>query len=100
MARFGVYRARGSSVLLLDCQSDVVDLGRRLMVPLLPEAGAEIPARMPGLHPVFTIRSERLVMATHLMASVPDREIGAKLLSLSQEADQIMRAIDYLLSGY
>ncbi|MDV3455452.1 CcdB family protein [Sphingomonas sp. HF-S4] len=100
MARFGIYQARTSSTLLLDCQSDLVDLGRRLMVPLLPEAEAETPAQLRGLHPIFSIQGERFVMATHPMATVPEREIGAKLVSLSHEADQIIRAIDYLLSGY
>ena len=98
MARFGVYELADGSELMLDCQADTVDVGRRLLVPLIAED--ELPSRVRGLHPVFTIGGERLVMATHRMATVPDREIGRHVRSLRHEADRIMQAVDHLLTGY
>ena len=39
-------------------------------------------------------------MATHLIAAVPVRELGPTIASLIQQHEQIMAAIDMLVTGY
>lgn len=99
MARFDVYRQRGESNLLLDCQADALFfLVRRFVVPLFREL--EIDTRIRRLHPVFLIEGEQWIMATHLAASVHKSELSKRITSLSGEYDRITSALDMLLTGF
>jgi len=99
MARFDVYRSRGTGPLLLDCQADLLDaLDTRFVVPLL--AHALVPAPMARLNPVFTVAGERVVMATHLAAAIPVRELAERVARLSAQQDTITAALDMLLVGF
>lgn len=98
MARFGVYRLPDHG-LVLDCQSDHVDhLGTRLVVPLLPPV--DMPAALPALHPCFDIGGERLMMATQLAGAVHTRLLKHPVTMLHHRHDDIMRALDILLTGF
>lgn len=51
-------------------QADLLnDLNTRMVVPLLPDKVAPIPARI--LNPCFVINGEKQVMSTQFMAAVP-----------------------------
>ncbi|MBY6046099.1 CcdB family protein [Vannielia litorea] len=98
MARFDVYRGDTGSTLLLDIQSDLLSgLNTRLVVPLLPADNAPPPIRY--LNPLFEVKGERYLMATQLMAAVPQRILSAPIASLSESADEITRATDTLMQG-
>ena len=98
MARFDVYARRERRGYLLDCQADVLSsFDTRLVVPLLPAAGAQSATR---LHPLFDVQEEAVVMVTHLAAAVPLRELGKPVQSLAAEHATIMNALDMLLTGY
>lgn len=96
MARHDVYR--GAGAYLLDCQSDYLrGLDTRFVVPLLPEG--EVP-KVHRLNPVFSVRGERVVMATQLGSSVPTRQLRDPIASLADQHDVIVDAFDTLLTGY
>lgn len=99
MARFDVFRPRDSNELLLDCQSDILsDLDTRFVVPLLPVA--DLPRAIPRLNPVFDIDGERRIMATQGAATIPRRMIGDRVMSLVEQHDVIIAALDMLITGY
>ena len=97
MARFDVHSHDGSGYLL-DCQADVLsNFETRFVVPLLPAEGARHATR---LHPLFEIEGRAFVMVTHLAAAIPVRDLGQRIMSLRDEHDRIMNALDMLLTGY
>lgn len=98
MPQFDVYRAKGE-MLLVDCQSDLLDhLDTRFVVPLiLAEA---TPAPMPRLTPIFEINGRDYIMATQFAASYAKRELGRPVFNLDPERDRILAAIDMLTSGF
>jgi len=55
---------------------------------------------MRRLHPVFEIEGRRLVMATHLIATVPVRDLGEVRFNLARHRDDIVGALDMLFQGF
>lgn len=99
MAKFDVYARRDGGELVLDCQANLLsDLNTRFVVPLLPEAEAPRPAAR--LNPVFVVRGERMMMATHFALAIPVKELGEQIVSLLSEQDAIGNALDMLISGF
>lgn len=98
MARFDLHRGESGSYLL-DVQTDLVwGLGTRLVVPLLPAEAS--PRAMRRLHPVFEVENSQFVMATHLMAAVPERSLGAAIGTLDAHYDEIVAALDMIFVGF
>ena len=84
---------------LLDVQSDLLsDLNTRVVVPLLPERAAPLPAKR--LNPIFRIEGEPHVMTTQFIAAVPERALGNPVDSLASEAEAVTAAIDMLTQGF
>lgn len=99
MAQFDVHQLRPDYDLVVDCQSDLLDdLPRRFVVPLLPEATAELQL-LGRLTPVFEVRGERLVFAPPLAGTATVRELGPPIASLAHDRDRIVGAINVLISG-
>ena len=90
--------ATGEIPYLLDIQADMLSaLQTRVVVPLiLREAFGRPIAR---LHPVFTIETRPVVMATHLTAAIRRSSLGAVVVSFQSERDTILNAVDVLWSG-
>lgn len=98
MARFDVHRLT-DGILVLDIQADLLsDFKTRLVAPLLP--AKTTPRSLERLHPIFAIERQDYVMATHLIAAVPVRELGPVAASLADRHEAIMAAIDMLVTGY
>jgi toxin CcdB len=55
------------------------------------------PART--LNPVFEVAQRKVVMSTAELAGVPRSVLGERVSSLAQNRDEIVRALDFLLSG-
>lgn len=88
----------GQIPYLVDVQNDLLsDLDTRIVVPLVLAKSFGRP--VDRLHPTFTIRDQRVVMATHLLAAVRRRTLGASVASLVDHRDTIIAAIDVLWSG-
>lgn len=99
MPRYDVFAGRVEGNYLLDVQSDLLDNFRtRVVVPLLPVA--TVPPPMRKLHPIFDINGRKLVMATHLIATVPASELGESRLNLTKHHDEIVAALDMLFQGF
>jgi len=99
MAKFDVCRQRQGGCHVLDCQADLLnDLNTRFVAPLLPISEAPKPAVR--LNPIFYVEGARLVMMTQFAASVPIRELGEVVQSLSAEQDVINAALDMLIIGF
>ncbi|TPN78529.1 plasmid maintenance protein CcdB [Mesorhizobium sp. CU2] len=100
MARYDVFTV--SSIeggYLLDVQSDLLDhFKTRAVVPLLPLTSTPQPMRK--LHPIFEINGRKLVMATHLIATVSTTELGESRLNLTRHHDEIVAALDMLFQGF
>lgn len=99
MAKFDVYRLRHGHGLVLDCQADLLDdLNTRIVVPLL--AAKEAPKAAARLNPTFEVEGTVLIMATQFVAAIPVRELGERVISLSEQQDAIGNALDMLISGF
>jgi len=99
MALYDVFAGRTEGSYLLDVQSDILDnFETRVVIPLLPIAGA--PPSLRKLHPIVEINGRKLVVATHLMATVPAKELGESRLNLTRHHDDIVAALDMLFQGF
>ncbi|MER9950797.1 CcdB family protein [Mesorhizobium sp. M0047] len=99
MPRYDVFGDQIEGRYLLDGQSELLDYFKtRAVVPLLPIA--TVPPPMRKLHPIFEINGRKLVMATHLIATVPASELGESRLNLMKHHDDIVAALDMLFQGF
>ncbi len=104
MAQFRVYRNPGADSrsrfpLLLDIQSDLIGaLETRVVVPLAP-AGKES-RWVTVLMPIFDIDGKRYAMCTPQLAGVAKAGIGAEVADLASRRDEVIAALDLLISGF
>lgn len=99
MARFEFFENKAGAGYLLDVQSDLLGgLNTRIVVPLLPQSSAPLPAQR--LNPVFSVDGHEVVMATQYLAAVPERELSLKAGSLAMYQDEISGALDMLFLGF
>lgn len=84
---------------LLEVQSDLLEsVNTRVVVPLVLLSERGQPARY--LNPQFEIDGVQTVMLTEQIAGVAKRALGKRVLSLGEQGDQIMDAIDFLFRGF
>ena len=104
MAQFDVYRnpspaSRSRYPLLLDVQSDLLaELNTRVVVPLCPAAGMK--GRLLGhLTPILPIEGKTYAMESTQIAGIPSRALGAKVAVLAGQRQNILAALDFLITG-
>jgi toxin CcdB len=98
MAQFDVYRNPSGDGFVLDVQAELLDeLKTRVVIPLLALPRFPKPAKR--LNPLFTVARRRHVMATQFMAAIPVAELREPIGTLALHRDEIIGAIDMLLSG-
>ena len=99
MARFDVYESPDGAGYVVDVQADLLDmLQTRVVVPLLPLADAPKPANR--LNPVFVIEGHEHAMVTQYIATVPRSMLKTVVTDLRDDADRVIGAIDFVLSGF
>lgn len=104
MAQFAVYKninpATSAAVpLLLDVQSDLLaELGTRVVVPLYA-ASAMQGKILKTLTPQFDIEGELYVMMTPQMAGIAQKQLGPMVADLTAQRDEIIAALDLLITG-
>lgn len=103
MAQFDVYRnpAPGGAVpYLLDVQCALFeDLATRVVVPLVrPEVVDGKPAS--HLNPVLEVEGTQVVMLTQELAGIARRNLGERVGSLAGSRQEILGALDFLLTGF
>ena len=98
MAQFDYYDIPTGQGYLLNVQSDLItDLNTVVVIPLLPSRS--VPNALRYLHPIFPINGQPYVLVTHLLTAIPSRELSKSAGSLEPRRDEIVRALDTLLSG-
>jgi toxin CcdB len=104
MAQFSVYRNKDKGTqahtpLVLDVQSDlIVDLTTRVVIPLRL-ATALNGQIMQILTPKCEIENNVYVIITPQLAGISIKQLGEKVADLSQQRDDIIAALDLLLTG-
>jgi toxin CcdB len=90
---------RSRAAYVVDIQSRLLEeMSTRVVIPLLPRHTApSIPVRT--LNPVIVIGSSEYVLMTQNLATVPRAQLRSPVGTLAPHRDQIVRAIDALLSG-
>jgi len=103
MAQFDVYEnpntaSRKTIPFLLDVQTDLLDsLATRVVVPLATVAAIPKPGR--HLNPAFSIGEVKVVMSTAEIAGVSVKSLGKKVSSLKEQRNEIVAALDFLITG-
>jgi len=103
MAQFDVYRNPNAATrklipYLLDVQADLLDtLATRVVVPLILAEEMGLAAK--HLNPQFKIKGVAVVMSSAELAGVPNRSLGDKVATLKNKRDEIIVALDLLITG-
>jgi toxin CcdB len=103
MPQFAVHRnldsrTRKTVPYLLDVQSDLLEpLATRVVAPLI--VVEEIRSPMQRLNPEFEIEGSRVVMSAAEIAGIPKRLLGEEVCSLRERRQDIIGALDLLLTG-
>lgn len=104
MAQFSAHRnlnpeSKAAYPYLLDIQSDfMADLGTRVVVPLAPVTAMKGKA-ITRLMPVFEIDGKHHVMITPQLAGISRKQLGTIVKVLSAQRDEIISALDLLITG-
>lgn len=103
MAQFDVYEnpnlaSRKTAPYLLDVQTDLLDtLATRVVVPLVASGAMATPGR--HLNPTFDVEKNKVIMSTAEIAGVSVKNIGKQVCSLKQYRNDIVAALDFLITG-
>jgi toxin CcdB len=104
MPQFAVYRNPNPDTvadypLLLNVQSDLIaELGTRVVVPLCPAAAMK-GKLLDTLTPVFEVEGKQYAMLTPQLAGIPKKHLGTQIADLVQRRDEIIAALDLLITG-
>ncbi len=105
MGAYGVYqnpnpRTRATVPFLLDVQSEVLSmLGTRLVVPLYrPDAAGGAP--LSRLCPVLSFEGQALVAMVPEAAGIPLWDLGTLVGDLANSRNEVLQALDLLLTGF
>ena len=91
--------SRASYPLLVDVQADLLaDLDTRVVVPLAAES-AYASKVLTGLMPVLRIKGKAYVAVTSLMAGIPRRALGSKVAGVGEYREDLLAALDLLITG-
>jgi toxin CcdB len=83
---------------LLDVQSDLLEVFNvRVVVPLFRATGFARPIRR--LNPGFRIEGVAVIMATQFIAGTSVRNLGEVVATLADQRDDVIGAIDMLITG-
>jgi toxin CcdB len=104
MPQFSVYRnvnpdTKSDYPFLLDVQSDLIqELATRVVIPLSPAAAMKGKS-MRSLTPLLEIEGKRYVVMTPLLAGIGKKQMGPVVTDLSSRRDEIIAALDLLITG-
>lgn len=104
MTQFTVYRnanpaTKAAVPYLLNVQNDLLeDLGTRVVVPLYP-ASTMKGKTLRTLTPVFEIEGKSFAMMTPQIAGIPKQSLGTVAADFSANRDEIVAALDLLITG-
>lgn len=97
MAQFDVFDI-GRDFLVLDLQSDWVDVSTRVVAPLYHNVIRPSPFR--NLEPDFIINDESYTLLTANMTAIPANTLHTPIASLAEQDYDIRKALDMVFSGF
>ncbi|MGW6778608.1 CcdB family protein [Brucella pseudogrignonensis] len=98
MARYDVYTHPGGGYVL-DVQADLLDeLKTRIVIPLIINAVAPIPAKR--LNPIFEIEGEKYALVTQFISAIPVSLLKNPVTNLSASHVEIVSALDMAFHGF
>ena len=101
MAQFDVYenlneKTKDYVPYLLDIQNDILkNLSSRVVIPLVISKEA-----INFLNPQFIINEIDVILSTAELASIPMEILGNKVCSLKDRREEIICAVDFLVTGF
>lgn len=101
MAQFDVYKNKNPKTnqeipFLLDIQNDLLkSLSTRVVVPLVLDMK---PAKI--LNPTFEINGLVVTMSTAELAGISTDNLGEDVCSLKDKRDEIIAAVDFMITGF
>lgn len=101
MAQLDVYenlneKSKQNIPYLLDIQNDILkDLTTRVVILLIISNQS-----INFLNPKFTINQIDLILSTAELASIPMEILGNKVCSLKDKREEIIGAVDFLVTGF
>ena len=104
MAQFDVYVNQNPATkvtipYLLDVQADLLsNLATRVVVPLIAASAMDKSAK--HLNPHFAVKRTKVIMSTAELAGVTLSAIGVKVCSLKEHRNEIIAALDFLITGF
>ncbi len=104
MPQFAVHKntnahTKATIPFLLDIQSDLIaELGTRVVVPLYTAAAMKGKV-LRTLTPTFAIEGKHYVMVTPQLAGIARKQLGVQIADLSARRDEIVAALDLLVTG-
>jgi len=104
MAQFDVYanpnpETKRAIPYLLDVQTDLLsNLATRVVIPLYSMSAMGKAAK--HLNPQFSIKRSTVVMSTAELAGVTLKSLGEKVCSLKEYRNEIIAALDFLITGF
>ena len=104
MAQFDVYANPNPATkrpipFLLDIQNDLLNnLTTRVVIPLY--TASAIDKAVKYLNPQFSIKQTKVIMSTAELAGVSVNCLGDKVCSLKGHRNEIIAAIDFLVTGF
>ncbi len=98
MARYDVYTHPGGGYVL-DVQAELLgELKTRIVIPLIINAAAPIPAKR--LNPIFEIEGEKYALVTQFVSAIPVSLLKNPVTNLSASHDEIVSALDMTFHGF
>ena len=104
MAQFDVYTnpnpvTKRVIPYLLDIQTDLLNnLTTRVVIPLYTVSAMGKPAK--HLNPQFSVKRTTVIMSTAELAGIAVKSVGEKVCSLKDNRNEIIAAIDFLVTGF
>ncbi|RZV16996.1 CcdB family protein [Aliarcobacter butzleri] len=101
MAQFDVYenlneKSKQNIPYLLDIQNDILkDLTTRVVIPLVISNQS-----INFLNPKFNINQIDVILSTAELASISIENLGNKICSLKDRREEIIGAVDFLVTGF
>ncbi|MBU0632608.1 CcdB family protein [bacterium] len=101
MAQFDIYENKNARTnkeipYLLDIQNDILkSLSTRVIVPLVINMK---PAKI--LNPQFEINGLSVTMSTAELAGISTDNLGSFICSIEDKRDEIISAVDFMITGF
>lgn len=104
MAQFAVHRnnnpkSKVSIPYLLDVQSDLLaELNTRLVIPLYLRKSLPFKP-ITRLMPEFIIENKKTILMTPQLAGISIKSLGDEIINISAHREEIIAALDLLITG-